>query len=88
VRLAQDITANDVSRIVPLIRDVLNEAIKAGGSSLKDFRQTDGDLGYFQHAFRVYGREGKACVADGCTGIIERISQSGRSTFCCLQCQR
>jgi len=88
VRLAQDITERDVAKLVPMIRDVLNEAIEAGGSSLKDYRQADGDLGYFQHAFRVYGREGEACVTDGCDGRIERIVQSGRSTFCCLQCQR
>ncbi len=88
VRLAQDITERDVAKLVPMIRDVLNEAIEAGGSSLKDFRQADGDLGYFQHAFRVYGREGEPCVTEGCDARIERIVQSGRSTFCCLQCQR
>lgn len=86
--LAQNIGERDVARIVPVIREVLSEAIEAGGSSLKDYRQADGDLGYFQHAFRVYGREGEPCVVETCDGKIERIVQSGRSTFCCWQCQR
>ncbi len=75
-------------RIVPIIRDVLSEAITAGGSTLRDYKQTDGSLGYFQHAFKVYGREGDACVAPTCTGAIRRIIQSGRSTFFCPICQR
>lgn len=70
------------------IRDVLGDAIKAGGSSLRDHRQTDGDLGYFQHSFRVYDREGAACPTRGCKGIIRRIVQSGRSTFYCPVCQK
>ncbi|WP_289042876.1 bifunctional DNA-formamidopyrimidine glycosylase/DNA-(apurinic or apyrimidinic site) lyase [uncultured Aliiroseovarius sp.] len=74
--------------LVPIIRDVLSEAIESGGSSLRDYRQADGDLGYFQHSFRVYGREGEPCVTQGCTGKIRRITQSGRSTFYCAQCQR
>ena len=69
------------------IRDVIAEAIEAGGSSLRDHIQTDGSLGYFQHRFRVYDREGQACVTPGCTGTIERIVQSGRSTFYCPKCQ-
>ena len=75
-------------RMVPIIRDVLSEAITAGGSTLRDYKQTDGSLGYFQHAFKVYGREGDACVTPGCTGTIRRILQSGRSTFFCPVCQR
>jgi formamidopyrimidine-DNA glycosylase len=74
--------------LVPAIRDVLAEAIKAGGSSLKDYRQADGELGYFQHSFKAYDREGTVCVTDGCKGIIARITQSGRSTFYCPSCQR
>ena len=75
-------------RLVPVIRAVLGEAIEAGGSTLRDHRQTDGTLGYFQHRFQVYGREGEACVTPGCKGTIERIVQSGRSTFHCKRCQR
>ncbi len=77
-----------VASLVPVIRQVLDDAIRAGGSSLRDFRQADGELGYFQHSFDVYGREGKACHSPGCTGGIQRITQGGRSTFYCAQCQR
>jgi len=70
------------------IRDVLVDAIRAGGSSLRDHRQTDGELGYFQHSFRVYDREGAVCSTRGCTGKIRRIVQSGRSTFYCPICQK
>jgi formamidopyrimidine-DNA glycosylase len=70
------------------IRDVLGDAIKAGGSSLRDYRQTDGELGYFQHSFRVYDREGAPCPTRGCKGKILRIVQSGRSTFYCPVCQK
>jgi formamidopyrimidine-DNA glycosylase len=70
------------------IRDVLNEAVAAGGSSLRDYAQTDGSLGYFQHRFRVYDREGEPCPTPGCGGTIERIVQSGRSTFYCPKCQK
>jgi len=66
--------------LVDAIKAVLNAAIKAGGSSLRDHRQTDGELGYFQHHFRVYDREGKACATPGCKGTIKRIVQNGRST--------
>ncbi|MGR3484002.1 MAG: bifunctional DNA-formamidopyrimidine glycosylase/DNA-(apurinic or apyrimidinic site) lyase [Paracoccaceae bacterium] len=74
--------------LVPAIRDVLTEAIEAGGSSLRDHRQADGDLGYFQHRFAVYDREGAPCVRAGCGGTVRRIVQSGRSTFYCPACQR
>jgi len=70
------------------IRDVLNEAVAAGGSSLRDYAQTDGSLGYFQHRFRVYDREGEPCPTQGCGGTVERIVQSGRSTFYCPKCQK
>lgn len=70
------------------IRAVLEEAVAAGGSSLRDHRQADGALGYFQHAFRVYDREGEPCAKPGCHGVVKRIVQSGRSTFYCGVCQR
>ncbi len=86
-RLAKDITEPRIRSLVPIIRDVLSEAIEAGGSSLKDFRQADGELGYFQHSFDVYGREREPCKGDGCTNKIERAVQSGRSSFYCPSCQ-
>lgn len=70
------------------VRAVLQKAIKAGGSSLKDYVKADGSMGYFQHAFQVYGREGEACLRKGCSGQIERIVQAGRSSFFCPQCQK
>jgi formamidopyrimidine-DNA glycosylase len=76
------------SRLVPIIRDVLDEAIVAGGSTLRDFAKADGTLGYFQHSFQVYGREGEACLKAGCKGVVQRIVQSGRSTFFCKVCQK
>ena len=69
------------------ITEVLNEAILAGGSSLRDHAQTNGDIGYFQHNFMVYGREGQACKKNGCGNKVKRIIQSGRSTFYCAKCQ-
>ena len=87
-RKAAKISASRVAGLVPIIRDVLNEAIAAGGSSLKDYRQTDGELGYFQHGFQVYDREGQPCVTPDCATPIARIVQSGRSSFFCTQCQR
>ena len=69
------------------IRDVLTEAVEAGGSTLRDYAQTDGSLGYFQHRFRVYGREGEPCPTPGCRGHVGRDVQSGRSTFWCARCQ-
>ncbi|MDC1480935.1 bifunctional DNA-formamidopyrimidine glycosylase/DNA-(apurinic or apyrimidinic site) lyase [Ascidiaceihabitans sp.] len=86
-RLAKDLTKKRVRSLIPIIRDVLSEAIEVGGSSLKDFRQADGELGYFQHSFNVYGREGDPCRTEGCTKDIERIVQSGRSSFHCPSCQ-
>lgn len=87
-RKAGQIAAPRVASLVPIIKDVLSDAIKAGGSSLKDFRQADGELGYFQHSFDVYGREGKPCRREGCDGTIARVTQSGRSSFYCAKCQR
>jgi formamidopyrimidine-DNA glycosylase len=75
-------------RLAAAIRAVLEEAVAAGGSTLRDHRQTDGELGYFQHSFLVYGKEGGACSRPRCTGTIMRIAQSGRSTFYCATCQR
>ncbi len=74
--------------LVPIIKDILVEAIKAGGSTLKDYRKADGDLGYFQHRFVVYGREGEICLAKNCKTKIARLVQSGRSTFYCPSCQK
>jgi len=74
--------------LVDAIRDVLQDAIAAGGSSLRDHRQTNGELGYFQHRFRVYDREGEPCPTPRCRGKIHRIVQAGRSTFYCPVCQR
>ena len=79
------------ARLIPLvaaIKAVLQEAIAAGGSTLRDFAQTDGALGYFQHRFRVYDREGRPCPNDDCTGVIVRKVQAGRSTFHCPVCQK
>jgi len=75
-------------QLVDGIKAVLNEAIKSGGSSLRDHRLTDGELGMFQHRFRVYDREGEPCRTTGCRGIVRRIVQNGRSTFYCPVCQK
>lgn len=87
-RAAGRISAARLAALAGHIADVLREAIAAGGSSLRDHRQATGELGYFQHSFRVYGREGAACPAPGCTGSIRRVVQSGRSSFFCPSCQR
>ncbi len=87
-RRAGQISATRVADLVPVIRDVIAEAIEAGGSSLRDFRQTDGELGYFQHRFDVYDREGERCRTPDCTRTVTRIVQSGRSSFYCPLCQR
>jgi len=76
------------ARLVDGIKGVLTQAIKDGGSSLHDHRLTDGELGMFQHRFRVYGRAGEPCRAQGCGGTIKRIVQNGRSTFFCPVCQK
>jgi formamidopyrimidine-DNA glycosylase len=74
--------------LVEAIKEVLADAIRAGGSSLRDHRRTDGDLGLFQHDFRVYDREGEPCRTPGCSGTVRRTVQVGRSTFYCPACQR
>jgi formamidopyrimidine-DNA glycosylase len=75
-------------RLVEAIHGVLNQAIKAGGSSLRDHRQTSGELGYFQHSFQVYDREGEKCPTPKCKGTVKRFTQNGRSTFWCPSCQK
>ena len=75
-------------RLAEAVRTVLDEAIAAGGSTLRDHRQANGDLGYFQHSFAVYGREDEPCRRAGCGGTITRLVQSGRSTFHCPVCQK
>jgi formamidopyrimidine-DNA glycosylase len=87
-RAAGRISAARVADLAAAIRETLLDAIEAGGSSLRDYRRADGELGYFQHAFRVYGREGEPCRRGGCSGTVRRIVQSGRSTFWCPVCQR
>lgn len=86
-RPANSLTAPEIETLTAHIKDVLTDAINAGGSSLKDYRGADGELGYFQHQFDAYGREGDACKRTGCDGTLERITQSGRSTFYCGGCQ-
>jgi formamidopyrimidine-DNA glycosylase len=73
--------------LVEAVKSVLEGAIKAGGSSLRDYKRADGRLGRFQHRFKVYGREGKPCAKKGCGGTVRRIVQGGRSTFYCPTCQ-
>lgn len=85
-RAANRIAAKRVAALVPIIRAVLSEAIEAGGSSLRDHRRTDGELGYFQHTFAVYDREDAPCPR--CATPIRRIAQSGRSSWFCPACQR
>ena len=87
LREAGSLTARECQRLVAAIRDVLAEAIEAGGSSLRDFHGAGGELGYFQHRFSVYDREGDICPAPKCLSEIERIAQGGRSTFFCPSCQ-
>ena len=95
-RSAHTIAGQRSERLVKAIKDVLTDAIAAGGSSLRDYVQADGELGYFQHQWRVYGREGEACAFGAepgganraCDGIIRRVAQSGRSTFYCGKHQR
>jgi formamidopyrimidine-DNA glycosylase len=84
-RKGGSISPERLRRLVPAIRDVLGEAIAAGGSTLRDFASPDGELGYFSKSFAVYDREGKPCA---CGGTVSRIVQGGRSTFYCPRCQR
>ena len=92
-RISPLIAAGKVSKsrletLAAVVRDVLNDAIAAGGSTLRDFANADGGQGYFQHRFDVYGREGKPCPGEGCTGVVKRTVQAGRSTFWCPSCQK
>jgi formamidopyrimidine-DNA glycosylase len=87
-RSAHTVQGARAERLATAIRQVLDKALKAGGSSLRDYVQTSGELGYFQHQFSVYGREGEACPKCDCNQTVERIVQSGRSTFYCAARQR
>jgi formamidopyrimidine-DNA glycosylase len=87
-RLAGSVTAARIGPLVKEIQQVLKDAIAAGGSTLRDYQHTDGELGYFQHAFQVYDRKGERCANRDCGGTIKRLVQSGRSTFFCPRCQR
>jgi len=86
-RSAGSLSAKDCARLAKSIRDVLETAIDAGGSSLRDFHGASGELGYFQHAFKVYDREDEQCTRRGCSGSIIRLVQSARSTYYCATCQ-
>jgi len=81
-------STKSADRLAEAIRAVIADAIAAGGSSLRDYVQADGSLGYFQHSFAVYGREGEPCPKPNCSGVVARVVQSGRSTFYCPSCQR
>jgi len=87
-RQALRISRQKLSSLVPIIKEILLEAISSGGSSLRDFRNASGDLGYFQHSFDVYGREDQDCYNKECDRKIKRITQAGRSSFYCSNCQR
>lgn len=87
LRLAGSLSARETNDLVAAVRAVLDDAIAAGGSSLRDYRQADGELGYFQHAFSVYGRDGAPCARAGCGGAVARTVQAGRSSFHCPRCQ-
>lgn len=87
-RLAKNLGLARAERLAHAIRETLGDAIKAGGSTLKDYAQPDGELGYFQHSFRVYDRAGAPCPTPSCDGTIARITQAGRSTYFCGRCQR
>lgn len=87
-RAAGRLTATEIDRLVMAIRTVLEAALEAGGSTLQDFRNAQGQPGYFQHSFSVYDREGEACRSPGCGGRVARLVQAGRSSFFCPACQR
>lgn len=86
-RAAGDLTDAETSRLVEAVKVVLAAAIEAGGSTLRDHQQPNGELGYFQHRFQVYGRADEACPRCGAGATIERLVQSGRSSFFCATCQ-
>ncbi len=87
-RSSHTVQGQRAQKLIPAIKGVLTDAIEAGGSSLRDHRQTNGELGYFQHQFAVYGKAGEPCSNQGCNATIQQIVQSGRSTFFCPRCQR
>ncbi|GER05728.1 formamidopyrimidine-DNA glycosylase [Iodidimonas muriae] len=87
-RLASSLTPDRAGRLVEAVQTVLKDAIAAGGSTLQDHAQVSGELGYFQHRFRVYGREGEPCLTPGCESAVQKLVQAGRSTFFCGHCQR
>jgi len=87
LKLAGKIKKTKIELLIVVIREVLLEAIASGGSSLKDFKNTEGTLGYFQHNFNVYDREGNSCKTEECNKKIKKIVQAGRSTFFCNNCQ-
>ncbi len=88
LRLAGALKPRQADELARSIRQVLEDAIAAGGSTLRDFAHADGELGYFQHSFRVYDREDEPCPTPGCRGVVKRIVQTGRSTFFCPTCQK
>ena len=87
-RAAGEVSAARLKRLAAEIIATLEEAIAAGGSTLRDYRNAEGALGYFQHAFKVYGREDDPCASAKCRGVVRRVVQSGRSSFFCPQCQK
>ena len=87
-RKAKNLSKKSIDKLIRVLRTVLLEAIDAGGSSLKDHRQTSGEIGYFQTNFTVYGRMDQNCLDDDCHAVVKRITQGGRSTFYCSNCQR
>lgn len=87
-RIAKTVKGGRADKLATSVRNVLNEAIAVGGSSLRDHRQTSGELGYFQHNFAVYGRAGEPCRGCDGAGSVKQITQTGRSTFYCSRCQR
>lgn len=87
-RLAMSVSGRRAERLALAVKSVLEKAISAGGSSLRDYAQTSGELGYFQHHWAVYGREGEPCPNCDCESGVRRLMQSGRSTFYCPTLQR
>lgn len=87
-RRAGSVQGKRAARLAHAIQDVLEKAIAAGGSTLRDYAQASGELGYFQHRFAVYDRAGEPCARPGCGARVKRFAQSGRSTFYCAKCQR
>ena len=87
-RSAGEVPTSKLKRLAGEIVATLEEAIAAGGSTLRDYRNAEGSLGYFQHSFRIYGREDDPCLKPRCRGVVRRVVQGGRSSFYCPVCQR